>query len=165
MTDDVLFCARHPSVETGLRCGRCETPICPKCAVFTDVGARCPDCAPRRKLPQFELGAVFLARAIATAPVVGVALGMLWGAVLPNVGGFLALAIGAGVGYVVGESVSIATNRKVGTPLQVIAGFGCVAAYLTHNVVAGDALLPSDDLWGYLALAVAVFVAAGRLRF
>ena len=37
-------CARHPSVETTLRCGRCETPICPRCLVHTPVGARCPDC-------------------------------------------------------------------------------------------------------------------------
>ena len=28
-----------------LRCGRCETPICPRCLVGTPVGARCPTCA------------------------------------------------------------------------------------------------------------------------
>ena len=46
------YCARHPSVETMLRCGRCDTPICPRCMVHSGVGIRCPDCAanPRRTI-------------------------------------------------------------------------------------------------------------------
>jgi hypothetical protein len=116
-------------------------------------------------MPQLELGFVWLVRAAGAAAAVGVATGALWGLALPNIAGFLALAIGAGIGYCVGESVSVATNRKVGTPLQVITALGVVAAYLVHNIVAGHALVPTDDLWGMLATAVAVFVGAGRLRF
>ncbi len=37
-------CYRHPQVETGLRCNRCNRPICPRCARQTPVGYRCPDC-------------------------------------------------------------------------------------------------------------------------
>jgi MFS family permease len=37
-------CYRHPSVETSLRCNRCDKPICPKCAIKSPVGYRCPDC-------------------------------------------------------------------------------------------------------------------------
>ncbi len=40
----VGFCHRHPQTETGLRCNRCNKFICPKCAVRTPVGFRCPDC-------------------------------------------------------------------------------------------------------------------------
>ena len=40
----LVFCYRHPDVETGLRCNRCGKPICPKCARRTPVGFRCPDC-------------------------------------------------------------------------------------------------------------------------
>jgi hypothetical protein len=40
----LTFCYRHPQTETGLRCNRCNKPICPKCAVRTPVGFRCPDC-------------------------------------------------------------------------------------------------------------------------
>ncbi len=40
-----VFCARHPETETMLRCGRCNTPICPRCMVHGAVGIRCPDCA------------------------------------------------------------------------------------------------------------------------
>lgn len=38
------FCYRHPQVETGLHCNRCNKAICAKCAQRTPVGFRCPDC-------------------------------------------------------------------------------------------------------------------------
>ncbi|MFJ2935254.1 rhomboid family intramembrane serine protease [Streptomyces sp. NPDC087219] len=37
-------CYRHPEVETGIRCTRCEKPICPACMVSASVGFQCPDC-------------------------------------------------------------------------------------------------------------------------
>ncbi len=39
-----LHCANHPTVETTLRCNRCEKPICPRCAVLTPTGYRCKEC-------------------------------------------------------------------------------------------------------------------------
>jgi len=43
-TPDMTTCANHPTVETGLRCNRCEKPICIKCAVRTPTGYRCKEC-------------------------------------------------------------------------------------------------------------------------
>jgi hypothetical protein len=40
----LTYCYRHPETQTGLRCNRCNKPICPKCAKRTPVGFRCPDC-------------------------------------------------------------------------------------------------------------------------
>lgn len=39
-----MRCAKH-GVETEVSCGRCSTPVCPKCMVHTDVGVRCKNCA------------------------------------------------------------------------------------------------------------------------
>ncbi|MCX2179188.1 rhomboid family intramembrane serine protease [Streptomyces sp. SKN60] len=39
-----MHCYRHPDVETGIRCTRCEKPICPECMVSASVGFQCPDC-------------------------------------------------------------------------------------------------------------------------
>lgn len=39
------FCYRHPKVPTNLSCGRCERPICTKCAVIGPNGVRCKECA------------------------------------------------------------------------------------------------------------------------
>ncbi|MFD7991649.1 rhomboid family intramembrane serine protease [Streptomyces mexicanus] len=38
-------CYRHPDRETGIRCTRCERPICPECMVNASVGFHCPQCA------------------------------------------------------------------------------------------------------------------------
>ncbi|MFS4107534.1 rhomboid family intramembrane serine protease [Streptomyces sp. PD-S100-1] len=38
-------CYRHPDRETGIRCTRCERPICPECMVDASVGFQCPQCA------------------------------------------------------------------------------------------------------------------------
>ena len=160
-----MQCARHPKVETELTCGRCDTPICPRCAVFTDVGARCPTCAPARKLPQFEVGILYLLRGAAAALGAGAALGAVWGALLPGGIGFLGLFLAAGLGYAIAEAVSAATNRKAGTALQVVAAAGALTAYLVHNLVIGDGLLPADDLYGYIAAIVAGAVAVSRLRY
>ncbi|MFP3989184.1 rhomboid family intramembrane serine protease [Streptomyces sp. E11-3] len=37
-------CYRHPDRETGVRCTRCERPICPECMVDAAVGFQCPTC-------------------------------------------------------------------------------------------------------------------------
>src|SRR4030095_9889257 len=53
------FCYRHPDRQTGLRCSRCDRPICGECANPAPVGQLCPDDAqytvPVRGLPGFRV--------------------------------------------------------------------------------------------------------------
>lgn len=37
-------CYRHPDRHSGVRCSRCERPICPDCMVAAPVGFQCPTC-------------------------------------------------------------------------------------------------------------------------
>jgi hypothetical protein len=46
--DGAWYCAKHTKAVTRLRCGRCETPICPKCTVYTPAGTRCRPCSKNR---------------------------------------------------------------------------------------------------------------------
>lgn len=40
----VPHCYRHPDRETGIRCTRCDKPICTDCMIDASVGFQCPDC-------------------------------------------------------------------------------------------------------------------------
>jgi hypothetical protein len=133
--------------------------------VFTDVGARCPTCAPPRKLPQFEISPLFLLRGAGAALAAGAGLGAVWGVLLPGRIGFFGLLLAALLGYLIAEAVGAATNRKSGTPLQIVAAGGVIAAYLMRNLVIGNELLPTGDLFGYIAVIVAGAVAINRLRY
>lgn len=46
--DGEFYCAKHTKAVTRLRCGRCEAPICPKCAVYSPAGTRCRACSKTR---------------------------------------------------------------------------------------------------------------------
>jgi uncharacterized membrane protein len=101
-----LRCARHPNTETVLRCGRCETPICPRCLVSTPVGARCPSCAQVKRFTT-----LLKPRELAQAVTYGVGVGAL-GTVILSFIPFLGLIGYAILGFGVGEVVSVGANRK-----------------------------------------------------
>jgi hypothetical protein len=162
-----MQCATHPNVETELACGRCGRPICPRCLVQTPVGGRCRQCAHVRRLPTFEVSPVYAARGFGASLIAGAVIGAVWGGLLPytlGVYGFFIFFIALGIGYAVGEAVSWATNRKRGPVLQGAAVLGVVEAYLIRNLLEGVAVIPPNDLWGYILVAVAAIVAASRLR-
>ncbi|MEE4545273.1 rhomboid family intramembrane serine protease [Streptomyces sp. V4-01] len=48
MEQQAVTCYRHPDRETGIRCTRCERPICPDCMVSASVGFQCKECVSQR---------------------------------------------------------------------------------------------------------------------
>ena len=160
-----MKCATHPEVETNLRCGKCGKLICPRCMVQTLVGARCPDCAKLYKLPTYRVSAKYYLRAIGTALGMAVACGVVWGLVGIFLRFFLLnFLLAAGVGYVIGEVVSLSVNRKRGTGLATIAGIAVVISYLVSIFLAFGLHLNLFHLLDLLALALGIFVAVTRLR-
>ena len=160
-----MRCARHPDTETDLRCGKCEQPICPKCLVQTPVGARCPKCAGLKKLPVYEISSVFYIRAIATGFATAAALGAIWPFIPLN--GFFLFFIAIGIGYGIGEVVSLSVNRKRGPGLQIIAGISMVISYVVRTFIESP---PSDflhtfiDMYGLIALTIGIIVSVSILR-
>jgi hypothetical protein len=167
---EVTRCARHPDVVTTLRCGKCGTPICPKCMVQTPVGARCPECAKLYKLPTYRMSSGYYLRAIGVAVGMAVVIGAVWGIIesfLPF--RFFTLIVGAGIGYAIGEVVSLSVNRKRGTPLAVIGSLGVVVSYIVTFAV--ETMMPGYTSFGglgilftLLAVAIGIYIAVTRLR-
>jgi hypothetical protein len=176
-------CVADPSVETFLRCGRCDKPICPRCMIQTPVGSRCRDCAQLRRLPMFVLRPLDYLKAIGAALGAGIGAAIvltLIQALVPGAG-FLRLFLMAGFGYVVGEAVNRATGNKSGNVLGVIAALGIpiglIGAQAGFFMVSGvPPLLALEaatavflresfrQLWAILGLAVAAFIAFSRAR-
>jgi hypothetical protein len=117
-----MQCANHPGTETYLRCGKCETPICPRCTVHTPVGARCRNCSSSKSSPLYQASGrqyvLALLAALAAASLLG------W---LPR---FLILLGALVYGYVVGEATLRAGGRRRGLGMQVIAGLGAFVGVL-----------------------------------
>ena len=113
--EQTLRCARHPGTETVLRCGRCETPICPRCLVATPVGARCPTCA---QVKRFAL--LLKPRELARAVAFGLGAAALGTIVLSFIP-FLGLLGYVALGFGVGEAVAVGANRKRARELGPIA--------------------------------------------
>jgi hypothetical protein len=160
-----LKCARHPDVETNLQCGKCGTPICPKCLVQTPVGARCPDCAAVRQLPIYEVPALLYVRGLAAGLITGGALGAAWYYI--PIAGLLWLLIAVGIGYATGEMVSLSVNRKRGRGLQVVGALGVLASYSVRGMLeARDFGYVSSflDVYALIALFLGVVVAVSILR-
>lgn len=127
-------CTFHPTVRTRLRCGKCDTPICPRCAVGTPVGFRCPDCAGIRGLPTYRTSTGIIAKSAAIALVIAVATGVLWG-FFPSWNFYISLILGFGVA----EGMAWAAHDKRGADLQAIAiGFVILGLTVSRLVIAGQ---------------------------
>jgi len=153
-----LYCARHPKVETNLRCGKCEQPICPKCVVQTPVGARCPDCAKLTRLPIFQVSILDHLKAVGVGLGLALSSGAAWGIIGPDIPLFSYL-IALAVGYMIGELGSLSVNRKRGAGLQVIFGVSVLISFMVA-VIFGFHI----SLLGIAALAGGIYIAVSRFR-
>jgi len=170
-TEVARYCARHPTVETVVSCGRCDQPVCPRCMIFTPVGVRCSSCAQVRRLPQYVLTPRVYARVIPGALLLALGIGFALSFV-PGLG-FLG---GIAVGFLVGTGLRRVSGYKQGREMEVIAAATVVLSVLASNlfytlrfgVRLGDALhtVLSAQSLGFNALGIlaGVYIAVQRLR-
>ena len=159
-----MYCAEHEERPTNLRCSRCDRAVCTECMVQAPVGIRCREHGQPTKLPTYDVSTGFIVRGVAA----GVGIGVLGGLILGLAGAFtnlffipyvFTLAM-VGLGYLVGEGISRATNRKRGQPLIVAAVVGVVLAFVVVVAFTGLQL----NLFDLIALAIALFLAIQRVR-
>jgi hypothetical protein len=164
------YCETHPDIESELRCGRCERLICPRCLVYTPGGVRCRDCAQLRRPVMYELGTEHYLRGTLASIVVGVAIGLVGGLLLPPnsriafFGLLLGVFAGMGAGSLIAEAITRATRGKRGLSVQWMAINGLLIAGVVRLVVSGELDEITRDLFGLVTIGVAMAVAWGRLR-
>ena len=133
MTTSTNFCYRHPDRETGLRCNRCERPICASCAVRTPTGYRCPECI-REQKRVFDTAK---AQDYVLAFIVAAVIAYVGGLVLSNLG-FFVFFLSPFAGIAAAEAVRWVVQKRRAKTLFQIA---------TAGVVVGGLVLILDDLF------------------
>jgi hypothetical protein len=113
-----LRCYRHPDRETWVRCGRCDQPICPRCAMQGPVGFRCRECGRPAIDPLTSMRPAQLATSLGIAVLGGVIIGLFSGRI-----GIFGLILAWFAGGVIADAVIRFVGFKRG-PKMVAALFG-----------------------------------------
>lgn len=148
----VYFCARHKSVKTRLRCGRCETPICPKCTKYGPTGARCAACASNRSSHMYQVSPLQFLLAF------GVAFGCsMLGALLASFA-LLVVIYALVAGNLIAKAIIRVVHGKRGIPLAVVASLGVAAgAMVPLGILFGGSALGNvlnPFIWLYIVLTI-----------
>ena len=142
----LTYCYRHPDIQTGLRCNRCNKPICPKCAKRTPVGFRCPDCIREQEEKFYSGGNFDYAVAVFIALPLSLIVAALFTFILGGLGFFIILlsliAAPAAAGFIA-EAVRWGVGKRR-------------SRYLGH-VVAGCIILGTAPFLLFLLFAGSVF--------
>ena len=169
-----LRCYRHPDRETWVRCGRCDQPICSRCAMQGPVGFRCRDCGRPAFDPLTSMRPSQLAIGLAIAASGGLITGLLTSRI-----GFFGLLIAWFAGGIVADAVMRFVGFKRGLRMAVTlvggilvgsaVAFGIGTAALEGSLGPGGAefvggLLLDQALWSALAAGIVCFGAWSRLR-
>lgn len=126
-----LYCYRHPDRETWVRCGRCDQPICTRCAMQGPVGLRCKTCGKPSRDPLTAMSA----RQLAFGAGIALAGGIVGGAIGVQAGYFFAIILGPFAGGLICEAVMRVTGYKRGPKMYLIVGGGIVAGALVGIAV------------------------------
>ncbi|MCX7753884.1 MAG: hypothetical protein N2117_01380 [Anaerolineales bacterium] len=155
---EVTYCTYHPSVETTLRCRRCEKYICTKCAVRTPTGYICKECS-RAQQKAFE-----------TAETIDYLLGFAAAVVLSLIGSFLIMLIGfvgffglilvslaaPTAGILIAEALRFVTRRRRSALLFRVILAGLIVGALPMGLIQIFTL----NVFGILFQAIYLFISA-----
>ena len=120
-----LYCYRHPKSETYVRCGRCDQPICPKCAVQGPVGFRCRQCGLVKNSSVSDFSPRQLALGIGVTFGGGAILGYFGGQI-----GFFSIFLSFFAGSFIAEGAVRFTGMKRGPVMRTIVYGGLLAGFL-----------------------------------
>lgn len=151
-----LSCYRHPDRETWIRCGRCDRPICTRCAMQGPVGMRCRDCGK----PAFDALTSLRPSQILLGSAIAAGGAALVGYVAVQIG-FFGILIGYFGGRMIVDVIERAIGFKRGRVMSAMVGGGVALGSLVGLVLG---LAPMLDLGaGFFAIEELVGLVGGQL--
>lgn len=150
-----LTCYRHPDRETGLRCQRCERPVCPDCMLPAPVGVQCVDCVRQAR------SRTILARDV----LAGSQPYVTYGLIAANVAVWVA---GVGLGVLGGGSeglISGSTLARLGGLYGPLVAAGQWWRIVTSGFLHSGLLHLAFNMAALFVFGSALERSVGRLRF
>ena len=170
--DGPLYCYRHPKSETYVRCGRCDQPICPKCAVQGPVGFRCRQCGLVKSAAVTDFSPRQLALGLGVPLGAGAILGYLGGQV-----GFYSIFLSFFAGAFIAEAFVRFVGLKRGPIVRAMLYGGLLAGFAAGAIVQVTTFLGSIpdeaqlpiEVWlqtmlPYIAIGVGAAIAGAYSR-
>jgi hypothetical protein len=158
-----LYCKNHPDRETGLRCHRCDQPICYQCAIKIPVGQICPECYKSAQAKYYNGTTTDVPVGAAIALVLGVVFGALAYLFLGRIGFFsfiIAFFVGPAAGGAVAELIRAALRRRRAQGMKVAATVAFVVGLLALGFfLAGIPRMFALDVMLFGALAASTLYA------
>ena len=136
------------------------------------TGYRCEDCGKKASVPTFVISKTTMWKAFSVAVVLGFCIGLslhvlnmvLINSFIPPILHFYIFLGGLALGgLVVGEIVSITTNRKKGWSLRFSVAFSMIVVVTTLTMLAGLSILWFVNLHVLLAIVVGYFIGSSRV--
>lgn len=167
-----LHCYRHPDRETWIRCGRCDQPICTRCAMQGPVGFRCRECGRPARDPLTSIRTSQLAVGLGISILGGLVVGLVAGRI-----GFLGLLLAWFAGGLIADAVIRFVGFKRGPKVMAMlfggiligaaAAFVGEAMALASGIPGGGfvaAFVYAQGPWAALAAGITCFGAWSRFR-
>lgn len=173
------YCSTHKETPTRLRCSNCNEYICPKCAIESAVGYRCPDCGKRNISHIEKISDKDYIRAFMSALLVGSVVGFIW-QFFNNFGMFISLAVAYICGFCIARSITKIIGYKIGRKVQILAGVITLISLVLNpisillNLSAGYGLFHLlilftftylGDIIGLLAVIIAIWASIRHFKF
>jgi hypothetical protein len=158
----VGVCYRHPETETGLRCNRCNKFICPKCAVRSPVGFRCPDCIREMEDKYYTGGNTDYIIAAVIAFPLSLLVAALSFYLLRSVGFFqllIAFFLFPAVAGFIAEAVRWGVGKRRSRYLRHVV-VGCLVAATLPFIIVG---LLTFGIFGAIMPAMFIFLGSGAI--
>ncbi|MQC26440.1 MAG: hypothetical protein DWG76_03200 [Chloroflexi bacterium] len=172
MSEAVLYCANHPDRETGLRCNRCEKPVCASCAIQTPTGYRCEECVRGQQkvfITAKPLDYVFAFPVAAALSYVGATLARLVTS-FGFLGIFILILLAPVAGGIIAEAVRTVTGRRrapglyrLSTVAVVVGGLPLLLSPLLFVFSGGGFTAIFAVIWPALYLSVSASAFYSRL--
>ena len=162
-----MYCAAHRRIETLLRCGKCDRPICVKCNVVTIVGSRCPACVgARNPIAALRIvGKTYMLGVVAGIGI-GLGIGLLLGVAaqfVPRSFSWIILFVGLlAAGHIIGDVINAIGRLETRKAFRSLAFGSVLMVYIGFE--ASTPFSAPQNLYTIAGVIVAGALAVSRVR-